>query len=307
MDHLDLNSVFPGWRIVQSLGKGSFGETYEIERMIQGLVETNVMKVIALPKDDSEIEALRQQYDDESIAQFYDGIRQKMLKEYDFIRMFGSFPNIVHLIDAATLRQENGLGWYVLIRMEPLTPLTRMDPIPINETRDQITLTKQVCRVGMDICDALKFCEKRCLLHRNIKPENIFVTDDGVYKLGDFGIAWISERTASGAMVGTYQYMAPEVFDRTPKYNHRADLYSLGLTLYWLLNERTLPFLPHAGMTRVVPTADEVEAAVDRRLNPRNGERLPDPANGSRSLKDIVLKVCAYDPEDRYQIGRAHV
>lgn len=143
------------------------------------------------------------------------------------------------------------------------------------------------------MCSALELCKKHGIVHRDVKPQNIFVSPNGDYKLGDFGIAKTVEKTIGGTKIGTYKYMAPEVYNNQP-YGTAADIYSLGLVLYWMLNERRMPFLPlppeklKAGMD---------ESARNRRLS---GEQLPPPAYGSENLKKIVLKACSFVPEDRY-------
>ena len=96
-----------------------------------------------------------------------------------------------------------------------------------------------------------------------------------------------------GTKIGTYKYMAPEVYNNNP-YGHSADIYSLGLVLYWLLNERRMPFLP---LPPAKLKAGMEEEARERRLR---GEPLPAPAHGSKALQAIVLKACAFDPAERY-------
>ncbi len=88
--------------------------------------------------------------------------------------------------------------------------------------------------------------------------------------------------------------MAPEVYGNQP-YGSKADQYSLGLVLYWLLNERRLPFV---SLPPAVPKVSEEREARERRFQ---GEPLPPPAYGSRELQRIVLKACAFDPQDRYE------
>ena len=90
--------------------------------------------------------------------------------------------------------------------------------------------------LGRDICEALAVCHRKQLLHRDVKPENIFVDGEGRFKLGDFGIARRLDNPATYlTQVGTPYYMAPEVFS-LHSYDGRADIYSLGLVLYRFLN-----------------------------------------------------------------------
>ena len=101
------------------------------------------------------------------------------------------------------------------------------------------------------------------MIHRDIKPQNIFITSKGDYKLGDFGVARTMEKTMSGmSKKGTYNYMAPEVYHRVNT-GLVSDQYSLGLVLYWLLNEKRMPFLPlpprssTVGSVKVTPPSSE--------------------------------------------------
>ena len=194
--------------------------------------------------------------------------------------------NIVYCDDVKYIQHDKGMGWNIFIKMELLTALPR--------ALGKTVTDEQVIKIGTDICSALAFCEKRNLLHRDIKPQNVFVAPDGTYKLGDFGIAKTAERTTSGTKTGTYKYMAPEVYNNQP-YGGKADIYSLGLVLYWLLNERRTPFLP---LPPTTPTATEEDKARAMRFS---GEPIPAPAHGSAELQRIVLKACAFDQQDRYQ------
>ena len=123
-----------------------------------------------------------------------------------------------HIVDCDDIRyvqKSSGVGWDITIKMELLTPLSRALESPASED--------QVIKVGKDICNALILCRKRHIIHRDIKPQNIFVSRDGEYKLGDFGIAKTIERTSGGTKAGTVSYMAPEINNNEP-YGHSADL-----------------------------------------------------------------------------------
>ena len=277
---------WPGWETVRLIGRGSFGAVYEIEREVFGHKEKAALKVITIPQSDSDIDDLLSDgYDEESITSRFEGYLHDIVREYSMMADMKGCSNIVYCDDVKYIQHDNGMGCDIFIKMELLTAL----PKAIGKTVSD----EQVTKIGMDICSALVFCEKRNLLHRDIKPQNIFVAPDGTYKLGDFGIAKTAERTTSGTKTGTYKYMAPEVYNNQP-YGGKADIYSLGLVLYWLLNERRTPFLSLG----VTPTTTDEEKARARRFK---GEEIPAPAHGSEELQRIVLKACKYDPKERYQ------
>ena len=229
-------NTWPGWECMRELGKGSFGRVYEIQRNVFGNIEKAAIKVISIPQDQSEIAELRADgYDQASIIKKYNNYLADIVKEYSLMAKLKGNSYIVDCDDLQYTPHENGIGWDIVIKMELLTPLIDALQNPISD--------EQVIHIGKDICNALIVCKKQNIIHRDIKPQNIFISPNGDYKLGDFGIAKVAESTTAGTKTGTYKYMAPEVYNNRP-YGTSADLYSLGMVLYWLLNERRAPFLP---------------------------------------------------------------
>ena len=277
---------FPGWKTVRKIGAGSYGAVYEIEREIPGGKESAALKVLSIPQNESEIEDLfNSGYDKTSVVKHFNAVLSNVVRDYQLMAEMKDHANIVCCNDIRYIQRDDGIGWNIYIRMEQLTPLVKTTKEPFAE--------QEVITLGKDISKALILCRDKNIIHRDIKPQNIFVTENGVYKLGDFGTARTVEYNSGGMRIGTYNYMAPEVFNNE-EYDFTADIYSLGLVMYWLMNERRLPFQP---MPPSVPTPVEMDTAMRRRLN---GESLPDPVRGSRGLKQIVLKACSFHPKDRY-------
>lgn len=279
--------LYPGWETVRKIGSGSFGAVYEIARTLpNGKTEKAALKVISIPQNEGDVEELYSSgYDDASITAHFKSYLADIVNEYSLMAEIKGHTNVVYCDDIRYIQHDDGFGWDIFIKMELLTPLMKAkEPGAVEDT---------VKKLGADICSALVLCREKNIIHRDIKPQNIFVSEHGDYKLGDFGIAKTVEKTTGGTKIGTYGYMAPEVYNNQP-YGAAADIYSLGLVLYWLLNEHRLPFLP---MPPKVPTSTENEQARLRRFR---GEPIPAPKNGSEALKRIVLKACAYDPSDRY-------
>ena len=277
---------WPGWEIVRRLGGGSYGTVYEIRRERYGIVERAAMKVISFPKDAEEVEDQRRSgFTDESLVQSYDQLMQRFLDEYKLMTKLQGQSCIVDCKDYEPIRQPDGIGWDIFIKMELLTPLKKY-------LAREIT-PEQTVKLGLDLCKALSLCHEKDIIHRDIKPDNILVSDSGDFKLGDFGVAKTAERTMAGTRTGTPNFTAPEVYHNEP-YGKSVDIYSLGMVLYWMLNRRALPFLP---LPPQMPSPDEMQEALLRRMR---GEALPRPADGGRALQDVVLKACAYRPEDRY-------
>lgn len=279
------------WEIVRRLGGGSYGTVYEIRRERYGIVERAAMKVISFPKDSEEVEDQRRSgFTDESLVNSYRQQMQRFLDEYRLMLELKGKTNIVSCDDFQTVPHADGIGWDIFIKMELLTPLKKY-------LAREIT-PEQTVKLGMDLCKALSLCREKDIIHRDIKPDNILVSDSGDFKLGDFGVAKTAERTMAGTRTGTPNFTAPEVYHNEP-YGKSVDIYSLGMVLYWMLNRRALPFLP---LPPQMPSPDEMQEALLRRMR---GEALPRPVDGSRALQDVVLKACAYRPEDRYATPEA--
>ena len=282
----------PGWKIIRTIGKGSFGCVYEVEKEGEfGAVVHSALKVISIPETDAEIKAYRDDgYDDASLTKLFQSRVEDITAEFELMSKLKGDSHIVSYEDHSIVQHDNDPGYDIYIRMELLTGL----PDYINrQYPGRRVPDAAVAQIGADVCRALERCKQHRIIHRDIKPQNIFVNENGDFKLGDFGIAKTSDHTTKATKTGTYGYMAPEVYLGKP-YNASVDLYSLGIVLYWMLNERRGPFYP---LPPEIPTSEQSAAALDRRMH---GEPLPAPKHGSDALRRVVLKACAYDPKDRY-------
>ena len=234
------------WEITRVIGRGGFGTVYEIEKEVFGKKEYAALKVLTIPESGEEIEELYSRgYDDQSISEHFKGYLEDIVKEYSIMVDLKGHANVVYCDEVKYIQHGNGIGWDIYIKMELLRPLNKIATAEYDEG--------EVVRLGKDICNALVYCSQQKIIHRDIKPQNIFVSKDGTYKLGDFGIAKVSDKTMSGTKIGTYEYMAPEIY-RAQRYGSRVDIYSLGLVMYWMMNQKCTPFLP---LPPQIPTAYE--------------------------------------------------
>lgn len=279
---------FGDWYVESFIGSGSFGSVYKIYKDEQGGRLYSALKHISIPSSGAETTQLRLDgMDDASISVYYSELTKNISAEATLMNKLRGNANIVSFEDSVTLTKPDGVGYDILIRMELLTPLP-------DRILSQSFSVNDVVKLSIDICNALIECHNYGVIHRDIKPDNIFVSDAGDYKLGDFGIARQLEKTATFmSKKGTYNYMAPEVYVGE-KYGANCDIYSLGLVMYRLLNGGRLPFLPPAPQP-ITPT--ERESSIVRRMK---GEPLTPPAGADESLGAIVLKACAFKPAERY-------
>lgn len=283
----NLQSSLPGWEIVRCIGSGSSGKVYELRKKDEYGGDFHcALKVISVPGSQKEYDEMLSTMSEFAMRAKLREKVEEISSEYRLLGALRGHPNVVNCEDQMIIPHENDMGWDIYIRMELLQSLP-------DYVRENGMTVESVIKLGSDMCSALELCRENNIIHRDIKPQNIFVSRYGVFKLGDFGVAKASAIRTSADKVGTYSYMAPEVY-KGKGYDDRVDIYSLGMVLYWLLNERRGPFLPMPPQT---PTAEQTTDAQIRRFR---GETLPQPKNGGAALKKVVMTACSYKIADRY-------
>jgi serine/threonine-protein kinase len=260
-------SLFPGtrYRILREVGRGAMGVVYEAHHVDLG----RVVALKVLPKNlchspDSETRFRREA---RSIARLR---HNNLVQIHDFgVASDGRPFYAMELLEGETLEQylgrERGMDW------------------------------REATRIGVELCLALEAAHGAGLVHRDIKPGNVFITRDGKIKLLDFGVVLVAPEEApadpeSLRLTGTLEYMAPEQA-AGEAVDERADVYALGAVLYELVTGR-LPL--------VAPTA---MALIDRKLrsvpeSPR--ERAP--GRGiPKALDRTIARSLGRFPTQRYR------
>lgn len=151
-----------------------------------------------------------------------------------------------------------------------------------------------VTRMGIQLCEALKSAHENGVVHRDVKPANILVSTRNEVKLTDFGIARFSEKqdlrlTQAGAMMGSFLYAAPEQLTNAADVDERADIYSIGATLYELYTGK--PVYDADNMGALIQKVFMAEPVPVHELNP----------DVSEELSQIILKTLRKQVDQRYQ------
>jgi len=275
--------LWESWYIEEKIGSGSFSVVYRIEAQRPGGIDVSALKVEAIMSDG-------QIFSDSSRkTTFLNSRKQMAINEAQIMKKLRDCPYIVRYEEEHM--QElyiNGEfeGYYYLIRMEFLQNVYEL----MKKGRFSYS-EANVKKLAIEIGQGLKAAHSIGIIHRDIKPDNMFVNDARIYKLGDFNIS--KKAVSTRTYAGTQYYMAPEIYrarsNVDASYTTQADIYSFGLCLYQMMNKGQLPF------------EDELDpdAAYNKRMSYQKS--FPPPCNATFEFARIILKACSFNPNERYK------
>jgi len=214
---------------------------------------------------------------------------KRFLQEAQVMARF-SHPNLVQLHD---MEEIGGFNYIVLefVRGKSLREWLNRGAIPM----------PQVFAMMHGVLQALDYAHRHSIVHRDMKPENVLISDEGAVKVADFGIARLTDDSAApgntatktGTTVGTPQYMSPEQV-ASSKVDGRSDLYSAGIMFYELVVGQP-PFTASEADGPFTLMAKHVQA-------PPKPPSVLKPGLDMR-LEEVILKSLSKRPEERYQTG----
>lgn len=245
-----------------------------------------VLKHISVPETQRQVDALilTGAAADEAAAQaYYEQVVSDYRDELEQLEALADSPNLACFHSYEIKPKEEGIGFDVYLLAEQRTTL--------EDALAQTPMTQSgAVNLAMDLCSALSDLRDAGLIHRNVKPANIFLNPQGHFMLGDMGIAKIDELkycSMPESMISPYS--APELFELMANVNETIDLYAVGLILYRIYNGNHAPF------------EDEKTSAKAADKQRITGQELPAPMFADYEMAGILQKACAFQPEDRYQ------
>lgn len=256
----------PTYRIVEKIGEGGMGVVYRAEDQV--LHRDVAIKVLRIdPERNLSSEKIQE-------------IQRRFQREAQAAARL-NHPNIV------SVYQVGSSGNQPYMVMEYLKGRSLVDVM------DEETPVTDVLKAMIQVCGALHYAHSQGVIHRDVKPDNIVLGEDGRVKITDFGIARLDEpdglQTRTGVMLGSPAYCAPEQLKDFRHVDGRADIFSVGVVLYQWLTRR-FPFEGDAA-TEIISKILTNEPIPPRLLNP---EIPPE-------LEAVILKALAKEPSQRYQ------
>ncbi|MEM7351920.1 MAG: serine/threonine-protein kinase, partial [Acidobacteriota bacterium] len=248
LDPLQAGEALGSYRLLEVLGRGGLSTVYLAERADDQYLAQAALKIVSHGMDSKDLQdRLRQE--------------RQILASLDH-------PNIARLLDGGTTR--DGQPFFVMEYIEGQDLESYCDSHQLS--------VEQRLRIFRQVCDAVNYAHRNLIVHRDIKPGNILVTDKGVPKLLDFGIAKIldpepglqlAETTLTGRRLLTPQFASPEQM-RGEALTTATDVYSLGVVLYRLLTGRH-PYV----LTRLRPSEVERMICETEAERPSSGAMRP--------------------------------
>ena len=259
---MDKKLTFGKYQTIEMLGRGGFATVYKAENTILGNIVALKVLDAALATDET--------------------FERRFLQEaQQTVRL--DHPNIMRVLD---LDKVDGKLFIV------------MEYVPGKNLRDsliqQAVSLDQAAKIVRQIGSALDYAHSHQIVHRDVKPSNIMIRDDGQVKLADFGIAKAVEGarlTLTGTTIGTPIYMSPEQ-SRGTELDGRSDIYSLGIIAFELI-------------TGQVPFQGDTAAVIYKQIHeqPPLPSALAERAKGP--MEPVLLKALAKERTNRYQTGKA--
>ncbi len=258
-----INRIIGGCQILERIAKGGMGVVYKAKQLNLG--RTVALKILSEDLSSDATFVKRFVNEARSAAELNHG-------------------NLIHINDVGEV---NGVYYFSMEYVEGMTLSAYL------KERKIIGMV-QVAEIAYQVSQALRHAHSKNVIHRDIKPDNIMITTDGVVKLADLGLAkrkrqGESDITQAGTIMGTPYYMAPEQAKDFSKVDERSDIYSLGVTVYRMLTGR-VPFEGKSPL-EVMLNASKEQAVPVRSLRPEVPE----------AFEAAVARMMAKDPEDRYQ------
>lgn len=256
-----IGTIFHGYKIVSFIAEGGMATIYEAQHptLTRRRVVIKFLKPQLLANEQ---------------------IKQRFINEAQTMSLL-EHPKIVAVFELFDEDGKIGIVMELLKGVDLSKYIKANGPLPYN----------MAVKIYIDVLAAFEYAHSNGIVHRDIKPSNIFMLMDGTIKILDFGIAKIldeqQEFTKTGSQLGTPSYMSPEQVKESKNIDSRSDIYSLGVTLYYLL-------------TGISPYATTTNSSYDL-MNKIVNEPLPDLYRIQEPMRSVIIKATQKNSALRFQ------
>ena len=243
--------------------------------MENGSDEKYIVKIISNPASQSKLDAmiLSGAYPDiPSAAAYFKSLADSVIEEANILHKLSQLEGFLPYDKWQLVEMENEAGYDVYLLSKYRRTLAQ------KFHRDAMTHLEAL-NLGLDLCAALALCRRSGFLYVDLKPENVYLNNEGAYRIGDIGFINLNSLKYA-SLPDRYRsaYTAPEVADAFSSLNTSIDIYALGLILYQVFNGGQLPV-----------------------LGPNGEATLSAPDYADYEMAEIILKACSPDPAERWK------
>ena len=234
-----------------------------------------IVKIISIPASRVQLDALllAGAYPNSAAAlDYFKELSDGVVKEAEILKDLSDMEGFLPFKSWQVVPMNNEIGYDVYLLSDYRKSLERF-------FRKQNMTHLNAVNLGLDLCASMAICRHKGYLFVNIKPDNIFLSGDNEYRIGDIGFIPLSSLKYESLPERYHSsYTAPEIKDSMSPLNSTLDIYAIGLVLYQCFNGGILPFEGNAP-----------------------DEPLPPPEYADYEISEIIMKACSPNPEDRYQ------
>ena len=267
----EYGELWDGWVVDKLLYEGNLSNVYQVKNGNS----TGIIKVVSIPKIQSDNRSVDRSAGETKEAHnaYYKEVVDVLQRELESLECLKEIPNVLGYRKYEAFERTESIGYDYVLLMDKEQSLLEYIAERKIKNADIVRIIKEVAWI-------LERAHKEGIIHKDIKPENIFMAENGESMLADFSIARKIESFQSRSKRRTDSiFMAPEVMSEYD-YNETTDVYALGMVFYLLLNNGNIP----------------IECA---RRNFKT--QVPNPERAKDKLSEIVLKAISYRAKDRYQ------
>ena len=278
IDPRKITPLLSNMSVDREIAKGPNGHVYLVTRRLDG--KKLALKHISIPASDTQTNALIYSGAVKNTAdahKYFYTLVKEIKNELLLLNNIKNAPNILKFRGYQVDEKYIDAGYDVYLLSDYLPSLPKFI------AKNNITQL-QAINLAIDLCSALEQLRSAGLIHKDVHPNNIFLGTGKQFLLADLGVSQISELSYSSMPDNLItEYTAPEVQADSATLSETMDIYSIGMILYEIYSGFQLPLNSEGEFRRTA------------------GQALPAPEHADIALSEIILRACAFDPDDRYQ------
>lgn len=246
-----------------------------------------IVKIISIPPSQSKIDALLLSgayANVEACEAYFKDLVRELVTEIETLQKLSAQEGFLACDDYQVVPMDNGTGFDVYLLTKYRRSFARQS------ARSAVT-HREALNLALDMCSALSACRRSGYLFADLKPDNIYLTESGEYRIGDLGfLNLMSLKYASLPEKYLSAYTAPEITDAYSSINTTLDIYALGTILYQIYSGGTMPVFTDGVLQTPEHANEELAQIIAKALDPDPEQRWQDPAQMGQAIVSYMQR-----------------